>query len=561
MKDEFSVGYGGSDGSVTFSLKCCQKSGCNWWNEETLHSEWLPKLCNYSNFHEDPSHILPEFKKYCQSLGENTVGPFTPFEFILLLTIPIVVALFVLICIVVYTKRVHHCSLPAWKHFLVHLCTVHKCCWIGESHQRSHSRNSDISQQQHLLEVTTLNNQRSGCQSPTSFSPLSSLGKKGSVDSAATVKTVFSTVSGSHNLRMQAATSFSTPSSGVNGAKTIFTSDYATEETTSGSGSGVPSLGKVTLAYQIQLGPVIGMGRYGTVHRGEMFGDHVAVKVFHSRHERAWLRERQIYITHGMQHEHILAFRGADTKDTGITTELWLVTEYHAHGSLYDYLEQRTVNLQQSLKLISSLVAGLSHLHLEISGSPGKPAIAHRDLKSRNILVKANHQCCLADFGFAVTFLSQSDKLEQSEEVFIGTRRYMSNELLDRSFDPSSFSAFAATDLYALGIILWEILRRTELHNEKAPADSFQPPYMEFGIANDPTIEEMKQLVCEAKQRPTVPERFATPINDLPFADKDRQIVSTLGELIKELWQEVPLSRPSALQVKKTLLRYYAVSH
>ena len=29
----------------------------------------------------------------------------------------------------------------------------------------------------------------------------------------------------------------------------------------------------------------------------------------------------------------------------------------------------------------------------------GKPAIAHRDLKSKNILVKSNHTCCIADLG------------------------------------------------------------------------------------------------------------------------------------------------------------------
>ena len=31
----------------------------------------------------------------------------------------------------------------------------------------------------------------------------------------------------------------------------------------------------------------------------------------------------------------------------------------------------------------------------------GKPAIAHRDLKSKNILVKSNHTCCIADLGMS----------------------------------------------------------------------------------------------------------------------------------------------------------------
>ena len=42
------------------------------------------------------------------------------------------------------------------------------------------------------------------------------------------------------------------------------------------------------------------------------------------------------------------------------------------------------------LKLCVSISSGLAHLHIEIVGTQGKPAIAHRDLKSKNILVKRN---------------------------------------------------------------------------------------------------------------------------------------------------------------------------
>jgi hypothetical protein len=35
-----------------------------------------------------------------------------------------------------------------------------------------------------------------------------------------------------------------------------------------------------------------------------------------------------------------------------------------------------------------SIATGLNHLHMPIVGTQGKPAIAHRDLKTKNILVK-----------------------------------------------------------------------------------------------------------------------------------------------------------------------------
>jgi len=46
--------------------------------------------------------------------------------------------------------------------------------------------------------------------------------------------------------------------------------------------------------------------------------------------------------------------------------------------------------VNEMLILALSAASGLAHLHMEITGTMGKPAIAHRDLKSRNILVKNN---------------------------------------------------------------------------------------------------------------------------------------------------------------------------
>lgn len=81
------------------------------------------------------------------------------------------------------------------------------------------------------------------------------------------------------------------------------------------------------------------------------------------------------------------------------STQLWLITHYHEHGSLYDFLQRQTLEPQLALRLAVSAACGLAHLHVEIFGTQGKPAIAHRDLKSRNVLVKSNLQCCIADLG------------------------------------------------------------------------------------------------------------------------------------------------------------------
>lgn len=83
------------------------------------------------------------------------------------------------------------------------------------------------------------------------------------------------------------------------------------------------------------------------------------------------------------------------------------------------------------MKICLSIANGLVHLHTEIFGTQGKPAIAHRDIKSKNILVKNNGSCVIADFGLAVTHIQATGQLDVAPNPRVGTKRYMSPEVLD----------------------------------------------------------------------------------------------------------------------------------
>ncbi|CAH2015847.1 unnamed protein product [Acanthoscelides obtectus] len=116
------------------------------------------------------------------------------------------------------------------------------------------------------------------------------------------------------------------------------------EMTTSGSGSGLPLLVQRSIARQIQLVEIIGQGRFGEVWRGRWRGENVAVKIFSSREERSWFREAEIYQTVMLRHDNILGFIAADNKDNGTWTQLWLITDYHEYGSLFDFLGRNTLD-------------------------------------------------------------------------------------------------------------------------------------------------------------------------------------------------------------------------
>lgn len=53
----------------------------------------------------------------------------------------------------------------------------------------------------------------------------------------------------------------------------------------------------------------------------------------------------------------------------------------------------------------------------------GKPGIAHRDLKSKNILVKKNGTCAIADLGLAVRHDSVTDTIDIAPNQRVGTKR------------------------------------------------------------------------------------------------------------------------------------------
>ncbi|XP_024111896.1 serine/threonine-protein kinase receptor R3 isoform X2 [Pongo pygmaeus] len=281
-----------------------------------------------------------------------------------------------------------------------------------------------------------------------------------------------------------------------------------------------------------------GKGRYGEVWRGLWHGESVAVKIFSSRDEQSWFRETEIYNTVLLRHDNILGFIASDMTSRNSSTQLWLITHYHEHGSLYDFLQRQTLEPHLALRLAVSAACGLAHLHVEIFGTQGKPAIAHRDFKSRNVLVKSNLQCCIADLGLAVMHSQGSDYLDIGNNPRVGTKRYMAPEVLDEQIRTDCFESYKWTDIWAFGLVLWEIARRTIVNGI---VEDYRPPFYDV-VPNDPSFEDMKKVVCVDQQTPTIPNRLA--------ADP---VLSGLAQMMRECWYPNPSARLTALRIKKTL--------
>ena len=107
--------------------------------------------------------------------------------------------------------------------------------------------------------------------------------------------------------------------------------------------------------------------------------------------------------------------------------------------------------------------------------------------------------------------------------------RYMAPEVLDESINMMHFDSFKCADIYALGLVYWEIARRCNsggewfsipslwatgvlgstrdlIHASVSPGvhEEYQLPYFDL-VPSDPSIEEMRKVVCDQKLRPNVP--------------------------------------------------------
>ena len=92
----------------------------------------------------------------------------------------------------------------------------------------------------------------------------------------------------------------------------------------------------------------------------------------------------------------------------------------------------------------------------------------------------------------------------------VGTKRYMAPELLDETINESMFDCWKMADVYSLGLVFWELGRRCRVPSRDSDPDTgYQMPYHD-NVNSDPSIEEMKEVVCDMKIRPQLPEQWET---------------------------------------------------
>lgn len=157
-----------------------------------------------------------------------------------------------------------------------------------------------------------------------------------------------------------------------------------------------------------QLGHLVSRGRYGYVYRTEYEGELVAVKVFTYQNRLSWENERTLFGMQSTKHRNVIDYIVGGMWGSGYQLQMFIVTPFFPLGSLNRFLARNTVSWEQACRVIHSVSSGLAHLHSESYISSGgvsveKYAVAHRDIKSANVLVRGeNGDCVISDLGFAM---------------------------------------------------------------------------------------------------------------------------------------------------------------
>ncbi len=188
----------------------------------------------------------------------------------------------------------------------------------------------------------------------------------------------------------------------------------------------------------------IGEGGMASVYRARQssIGRDVAIKIiragFANSPEFVTRFEREAHTIATLSHPHILKLFDFGENE-GL---LYLVTELMTGGSLGQLIQQGPLALDLTARMVNQIGQALNYAHQQ--------GIVHRDLKPQNVLLDSSQNAFLGDFGLA-KLLQANSKLTQDGRL-LGTPGYMAPEQW------VSLSVDARTDIYAFGVMLFEML-------------------------------------------------------------------------------------------------------
>jgi len=196
----------------------------------------------------------------------------------------------------------------------------------------------------------------------------------------------------------------------------------------------------------------LGQGGMGTVwlaaRADGAFERQVALKLPHAEwidHGLAQRFARERAMLASLNHPHIAQLFDAGWSEAG---RPYLALEYVGGQPLSEWCKQRQLDTAARLRLFVDVIRAVAHAHARL--------IVHRDLKPSNVLVTAEGEVKLLDFGIAKLLSGESTAAEETELTRLAGRALTPNYAAPEQILGQPIST--AADIYALGVLLFELL-------------------------------------------------------------------------------------------------------
>ncbi|KAJ1185363.1 hypothetical protein NDU88_002156 [Pleurodeles waltl] len=217
---------------------------------------------------------------------------------------------------------------------------------------------------------------------------------------------------------------------------------------------------------QIELGELIGQGRWGKVYRGKWHGE-VAIRLLEidgNNQDHLKLFKKEVMNYRQTRHENVVLFMGACMHPP----HLAIITSFCKGRTLHSVVRdpKTSLDINKTRQIAQEIIKGMGYLHAK--------GIVHKDLKSKNVFYE-NGKVIITDFGlFGISGVVQEGRRENELKLPHDWLCYLAPEIVremapGKDEDKLPFSR--AADVYAFGTVWYELQARDwPFHNQAAEA-------------------------------------------------------------------------------------------